>query len=302
MGKASKPEALKEKIVVVAGMPRSGTTFLYHQLDRHPSIFVPFIKETDYFSVNYDLGSRWYLGLFQEMLAQQLGFDISPSYFVVPSVVDRIMKFNSKMRVVLAIRDPAEFACSLYCQLRNATWRMPPFEEFIELHVGKLGPSPVRLELRKNTVRGKLEEFRKVFGDNLLFYTYDRFRKRPLSVLQAIESFVGVPRYFTEETFENVVINAADRKNVKLLGYLMSQLKRRGRLAFITNASIRETLRSVRKASDLMSNKDSPDSRIGRYPPECMRIAAEVFADQRAAIEELFSGADMQLGSGTPFP
>ena len=120
--------------------------------------------------------------------------------------------------------------------------------------------------------------------------------------MQAIESFVGVPRYFTEETFENVVINAADRKNIKLFSYLMGQLKRRGGFAFITNASIRKVLRSVRKASDLMSNKDYRDFRIGQYPPEYMRIAEDAFADQRAAIAELFADAAMQLGSGTPFP
>jgi len=295
-------EELRRRISIVAGMPRSGTTFLYHTLGQHPTIFVPFIKETDYFSVNDDLGPRWYLGLFQEMLPHQVGFDISPSYFIVPTAVDRILEFNRNARVVLAVRDPAEFAASLYCQLRNAAWRMPAFEAFIEHYSGRLGPARVDLELRKNLVPQKLEQYREAFGDNLLFYSFAFFKRNPLVVLQAIESFVGVSHHFTEKTFENVVINAADRKNLKLFGYLMGQLKRRGGLAFVTNASIRRMLRSARTASDRMSKKGYDDSAIGQYPPEYMRIAEEALADQRTAIREVFANAQMQLGSGTPYP
>jgi hypothetical protein len=292
----------ERRITIVAGMPRSGTTFLYHALGKHPAIFVPFIKETDYFSVNYDLGRKWYLGLFQEMLPQQVGFDISPSYFLVPSTVDRIREFDRHIRVVLAVRDPAEFASSLYCQLRNASWRMPPFESFIEHYVGKLGPARVDLALRENVVPGRLEQYRKAFGENLLLYSYALFKRNPLFVLQAIESFVGVPRHFNEETFENVVINAANRKNIKLFSYLMGQLKRGAGLAFVTNASVRGMLKSVRTTSDRMSKKDYDDSRIGQYPQEYMQIAEEALSDQRAAVTELFAEAEMQLGSGTPYP
>ena len=302
MARGSDTEALKSRIAVVAGMPRSGTTFLYHTLGAHPAMFVPFIKETDYFSVNHDLGPRWYLGLFREMLPHQVGFDISPSYFVYPSTPNRMLQFNRSMKVVLAIRDPAEFATSLYCHLGNAAWRMPSFEAFIEHYEGKLGPSRVRLELRKNAVPKTLEAYRETFGDKLLLYTFELFKKEPLSVLQAIESFVGVPHHFSENTFENVVINAARRRNVKLFGYLVGQLKRRGRFAFITNLSMRRMLRSVREATDRMSKKDPLPESIGQYPPEYMRTAEAAFADQRTQIAKIFADAQMQLGSGTPFP
>lgn len=302
MAKGPDPEALRRRIAIVAGMPRTGTTFLYHTLGRHPAIFVPFLKETDYFSVNYDLGSAWYLGLFQEMLPHQAGFDISPSYFIVPSAVDRILEFNRDEKVILAVRDPAEFASSLYCQLRNAAWRMPPFEAFIDHYTGRLGPARVDLALRKNLVPRQLERYREAFGDNLLFYSFALFKRDPLCVLRAIESFVGVPPHFTEATFENVVINAADRKNLKLFSYLMGQLKRTGRLAFVKNVSIRRMLRSARTASDRMSRKPHDDASIGQYPPEYLRMAEKALADQRDAVLEVFAGGEIQLGSGTPYP
>ena len=302
MAIGSDTEALRARIAVVAGMPRSGTTFLYHTLGAHPAMFVPFIKETDYFSVNHDLGPRWYLGLFREMLPHQVGFDISPSYFVDPSAPDRMLRFNRKVKVVLAVRDPAEFAASLYCHLGNAAWRMPPFEAFIERYEGKFGPSRICLELRKYTVPKALEAYREAFGDNLLFFSFDLFRKSPLSVLQAVESFVGAPRHFSEGTFENFVVNAAHRRNLRLFGYLMGRLKRTGRFAFITNASLRRMLQAVRKATDRMSGKGYRPSRIGRYPQETMRTAEAAFADQRAQIAEIFAAARMQLGSGAPFP
>ena len=40
----------KKPTVLVAGFPRSGSTYLYHLLKQHPDIYIPQIKEINYFN------------------------------------------------------------------------------------------------------------------------------------------------------------------------------------------------------------------------------------------------------------
>ena len=66
-----------KKICIVAGMPRSGPTFLYYTLQKHPSFFVPVRKEIDFFNLNYEKGREWYAKYFSSMPKEDIGFDIS---------------------------------------------------------------------------------------------------------------------------------------------------------------------------------------------------------------------------------
>jgi len=110
-------DQIAKRIAIVAGMPRSGTTSLYYFLGQHPSIFVPFLKETDFFSFNCDRGLEWYCDLFREMRAGQTGIDISPSYFYDPQAAVRIKAANKDAKVILAVRNPVEFVVSWYARL-----------------------------------------------------------------------------------------------------------------------------------------------------------------------------------------
>ena len=46
------------------GAIKAGTTSLYHYLRQHPHIYIPVIKETNFFSHDtlYKKGIKWYLG------------------------------------------------------------------------------------------------------------------------------------------------------------------------------------------------------------------------------------------------
>jgi hypothetical protein len=55
----------KQRLFVLAGMPRTATTFLYQRFQEHPEIFCPYRKETNFFSVNYAKGGAWYRDLFR---------------------------------------------------------------------------------------------------------------------------------------------------------------------------------------------------------------------------------------------
>jgi hypothetical protein len=75
-------EKKRPNVFIIPGMPRCATTFLYHNLQKHPSVFCPFRKETNYFSVNYHKGIDWYRHLYREIRPGQIGADVSPSYLL----------------------------------------------------------------------------------------------------------------------------------------------------------------------------------------------------------------------------
>jgi len=86
-------ENIKNKIFIIPGMPRAGTTFLYHNLQLHPEIFVPYRKEVNYFTFDHKRGEKWYFSMFDEMTDNQIGADISPFYFMDDFAPERIKKY-----------------------------------------------------------------------------------------------------------------------------------------------------------------------------------------------------------------
>lgn len=107
----------KKRFVIVVGLPKSGTTFLYAQASRRPDRFrLPWgAKEVDYFRRGGDLTE--YLALFEADEDDRVIFDASPLY------VDDVVQSTANMRAALAghavkiivcLRDPLERAYSHY--------------------------------------------------------------------------------------------------------------------------------------------------------------------------------------------
>ena len=46
--------------VVMVGMSRAGTSFMYHNLQKHPGLFLPSRKEIGYFAHHHNQGQSWY--------------------------------------------------------------------------------------------------------------------------------------------------------------------------------------------------------------------------------------------------
>jgi hypothetical protein len=124
---------------LILGPQRTGTTWLYHNLRRHPRIFLPDVKETYYFSTlgkpshahyRFDYLED-YLGLFRDSLRRRIkrNYDAlrharrffrpevfgeaTATYAMLPGeVIAEIVKINPRLRAVLMIRDPVERAWS----------------------------------------------------------------------------------------------------------------------------------------------------------------------------------------------
>lgn len=198
--------------VVVAGMPRAGTTQLFHQLEKHPAAHLPFRKETFFFDFQHGRGENWYQSLFGKMREGQTAFDISPSYFLEPATVERIKAYNLGTKVILVIRDPVEWVISYYQVLKPWDRQMPSFEEFLRGYRYKWGIHSTPVGFEGGSVAARIEYFREAFGSNLMLADFALVKDDLAALLESIESFCGLPPHFGQAGVESVRINSQHRK------------------------------------------------------------------------------------------
>jgi len=290
-------KSLKKRIFVIAGMPRSGTTFFYYKLPEHPSIFVPFRKETNFFTTAFEQGRDWYLGLYGEMSPTQIGADISPSYFMDDVFIERAKAFNPEMKIILGVRTPSEFALSLYNQVRSISFDVPSFSEVLTGYNWKLGGKKIYFSMEGSRITEQIEKFRKAFGKNLLLFDFSLFQSDPLKILQAIESFLGLQTYFNEVNFENIVINAGKRKNIKVVTYILG---RESIISALGRLFPRKFVVAMRKRFEEAS-KSKKNMVLLVHDPADMELAEKFFAGEDRVVKKIFSKSGIQLGTGEPF-
>jgi Sulfotransferase domain len=172
------------------GPPRSGTTSLYVQLKRHPQVFLPEVKEVNYFSTRTDITFSHYRRLYQNAHGFPAIGDISPYYLWDKNAPRKIHAVSPAAKIIFTLRDPIERAFSQYLQYRRAgSEPQPSFEsalrrldnkgdklreyscEYVELgmyseHVQRyldvFGPSKVLILLTEDLSRDPRELFLRI--------------------------------------------------------------------------------------------------------------------------------------------
>jgi hypothetical protein len=198
----------------VAGHPKSGTTALYEMLRRHPQIFMPDLKEPQFFAT--DLRSRSegpgsslpgtleeYLSLFAAAGPDQRAGEASPLYLMSRTAARLIAGIQPAARVVVILRDPVSFVRSLHMQfLQNHVETETDLRRALENEdvtaPGRRLPRKVAEPLRlryTDRVRyvAQLERFREHLpGEQLLVLIYDDFRADNEGTVRQVLRFLDV--------------------------------------------------------------------------------------------------------------
>jgi len=206
---------------LVIGAQRAGTTWLYRVLRQHPALWLPPVKELQYFSnlnrkrtwldaderrrvklknleafdlwhLRYLLGARsdvWYARLFHE--AQQRGLiagEVTPSYAVLNKGTFRhIQRMNSQIKLIFVMRDPVDRSWST---ATNA-YRKGRFDE-LTLEKSLAWAKSSRVAARSTYLR-TIERVGAVFPRQQFFCGFfDDLRDRPEQFVAELLSFLGV--------------------------------------------------------------------------------------------------------------
>lgn len=105
---------------LVIGAMKAGTTSLFRYLEPHPQIFMPRLKELDFFIAegNWGRGIDWYRHQFRQAGEGSIAIgEASPTYSKYPQfdgVPERIALALPRVRLIYVVRDPVERIRSHY--------------------------------------------------------------------------------------------------------------------------------------------------------------------------------------------
>jgi sulfotransferase family protein len=123
---------------IIGGAPRSGTTWMYHMLDRHPGIAMakPLKPEPKFFLVDelYRQGleyysRRWFAGV----PVDQLAGEKSTNYLEGPETAVRIREAIPRVKLIFILRNPIDRAYSNYKWSRMNGMELETFDTALAL-------------------------------------------------------------------------------------------------------------------------------------------------------------------------
>lgn len=200
----------------IVGHPKCGTTALYEMLRRHPQVYMPQLKEPQFFGEDmYPRGHQphssvlpetpeEYLALFDAALPDQRVGEASPLYLTSRTAASQIAEVRPDARIIAILREPADFLRSLHLQwVRSRLETKKDFRKAILLEEarrqGKRIPRaslvrPLTL-LYSDFVRyvEQLRRYHAVFPpEQVLVLIYDDFRQSNETTMRSVLGFLDV--------------------------------------------------------------------------------------------------------------
>ncbi len=226
----------------IVGAPRCGTTFMYHYLRQHPSIFMPEAKEPDHFCTDLDSGSYLdslsflrdedaYLSLFQGAQPHQLTGEASTWYLYSKVAATNIKSANPDSRAIIMLRDPVEMLYSLHGRrFYGGSEDLERFEDALDAEddrkQGRRIPPRARnitalfyREVGKYT--DQVARYLDTFGnDRVHIVIFEEFRDDPARAYRETVEFLGVDGDFTPRF--SVVNASSARRSWRIQQALLS--------------------------------------------------------------------------------
>lgn len=259
----------------VVGVARGGTTSLYNYLQHHPDIFLPLVKECNYFSKVESLddevyetpeegreyhmkiiqSEEVYHQLFQGALESQVKGEVSPSYFWDRNAAKRIYDYNKDAKIIVTLRNPIERAHSHYVMHHYTGYdKFNSFEGSLDSERNDIwGGGNMYLEM--GLYFSQLKPYYDLFGAaQIKVIVSEEWTKNSFKTLSEIYDFLGVKPYegeWADETF-----NAS------------KQLKNKGLLDALRANSVKKSLRRIlpkktrEKIKEQLFYKEAPKQEI----------------------------------------
>ncbi len=123
---------------IIIGPPKCASTSLHYYLGQHPQVYTSKVKETRFFSLNYNKGIDFYEQYFKEATNEKAIGESTPSYSFLPFVADRIKKHYPDIKLILCFRNPSERAFSSWLMQGGKGTEKLPFREAMDINKKQL--------------------------------------------------------------------------------------------------------------------------------------------------------------------
>jgi hypothetical protein len=182
---------------IIGGAPRSGTTWLYCLLDRHPAVYMakPVTPEPKFFLVDrlYDRGLAFYSETwFAAAAPGRLAGEKSTDYLESARAAERIARDLPDVKLVFILREPVDRAYSNYLWTRMNGLETEDFQTALRLEDQRERELPDRWKF----VRPFSYFSRGLYADLLAPY-FERFPREQMLVVR-FEDIVSKPAALAE--------------------------------------------------------------------------------------------------------
>jgi sulfotransferase family protein len=262
---------------LVIGAMKAGTTSLYHYLREHPQIFMPKIKELDYFAVDesWARGPEWYLQQFAGSDGAAAVGEASTAYSKYPhypNAPKRIARTLPDCRLIYVVRDPVERILSHYRHRVAVGAEREPIDRAVFGNPIYLDYTRYAMQLDRYLEHFDRERIRVVASEGL---RHDR-----QVAVRSVYAFLGVDPDVTPETMRHEYYRTANRARFPAIAWSMRRaIRRRFPAAKRAKELVDSFGRSIRqhREPEAEAREDDP----GAAMPDTLRpfIAHELRSD-----------------------
>jgi len=202
----------------IIGAQRSGTTLLYHLLEKHPQISMakPMRPEPKFFlQTPKNIDTQHYLNTYHQVRDSSIKAygEKSTSYYEKPEVAEHIAQYFPDAKIIMLLRNPVDRAISNYFfTLQHGLETRTLEEVFIQKTPKPFIPKHISVSpfdyLKRGYYSQYLPAYIEKFGrDRVKVLIFDNFTKNPQNDLNDIFDFLKI-------TKQNIEIPVAfDRQN-----------------------------------------------------------------------------------------
>jgi hypothetical protein len=190
---------------IIAGAPRSGTSWLYILAQRHPQLAMaePMVPEPKFFLVDeiWERGIDYYSSnWFDPLPADRVFGEKSANYLESPVVAERIRRALPRVKLIFLLRNPVDRAYSNYLWSRQNGLEVESFERALALEEQRERELSPRLRYARPHAyfsRGLYARHLARFFDyfpreQVLVLRHEDLVVRPDYIAAVFQSFVGV--------------------------------------------------------------------------------------------------------------
>ena len=194
----------------IVGAARCGTTALFRYLAAHPAVFVPELKEPNYFCTDdqwhgdYVATLTEYEALFSTAPPHALTGEASVSYLYSRVAIGQIMAHNANAKIIVMLRNPIEAARSMHAyQWENGLEDVADFEQAWRLQKPRLKGQhlpprwPYPQSLQYGAFYCYAPQVRRLLGQaprtQCLFLLFEEFFTEPSRQFARVLEFLGLP-------------------------------------------------------------------------------------------------------------
>jgi hypothetical protein len=298
---------------LIIGAGKSGTTSLDNYLKQHPEIFIPDVKEPNFFGyetvhrarlspderLHYDQSVTRladYLALFESANTGQLLGETSNTYMYHDDAPKRIKYYNPNVKLIAILRQPAGRLYSRFLHL--AREKRTPTAQFADC-LDKQSIWWRRNDLIPEGFYYKnLSKYYTMFPkENIRVYLYEEFNEHPEAVMKDIFTFLGVDPNFKVNS--NVKFNESGFIKNDFLNKIYGQkgLVIRTVKALLPSLFIKGLKKNLFVQKQLNKLRSKNLVKPGMDPQVKFRLTHEVYGDDIRNLQNLI-GKDLSSWLG----